>query len=66
MILLDTCALGRGARLLTADLRMLAFPAVATLDYGRPGGAPGSPRASDVNAPAARRSRRGETGFSGR
>ena len=30
-------ALARGARLLTADTRMLAFSAVATLDYGRPG-----------------------------
>ena len=29
-------ALARGARLLAADARMLAFPAVATLDYGRP------------------------------
>lgn len=42
MILLDTCALlrlaaGLGARLVTADARMLAWPAVATLDYGRPG-----------------------------
>jgi PIN domain nuclease of toxin-antitoxin system len=30
-------ALAHGARLLTADARMLAFPAVASLDYGRPG-----------------------------
>jgi PIN domain nuclease of toxin-antitoxin system len=30
-------ALARGARLLTADARMLAFPVVATIDYGRPG-----------------------------
>ncbi len=30
-------ALAYGARLLTADARMLAYPTVATLDYGRPG-----------------------------
>lgn len=30
-------ALAYGARLVTADARMLAWPAIATLDYGRPG-----------------------------
>jgi PIN domain nuclease of toxin-antitoxin system len=30
-------ALAHGARLLTADARMLAWPAVDSLDYGRPG-----------------------------
>ena len=30
-------ALAYGARLLTADARMLAYPAVSTVDYGRPG-----------------------------
>jgi PIN domain nuclease of toxin-antitoxin system len=30
-------ALACGARLVTADVRMLAYPTVATLDYGRPG-----------------------------
>ena len=30
-------ALAYGARLLTADARMLAYPTVATLDYGSPG-----------------------------
>ena len=30
-------ALACGARLLTADARMLAYPAVTTIDYGRPG-----------------------------
>ena len=30
-------ALAYDARLLTADARMLAYPAVATIDYGRPG-----------------------------
>ena len=30
-------ALAHGARILTADARMLAYPAVGTIDYGRPG-----------------------------
>ena len=29
-------ALADGARLITADARMLAYPTVTTLDYGRP------------------------------
>lgn len=29
-------ALAHGARVLTADARMLAYPAVGTIDYGRP------------------------------